>query len=269
MAMLEPTIPGFRVRVVGDDIAWMRFNAQGQLVGINPEAGFFGVCPGTSHKTNPMAMASFQKNAIFTNVAETEDGMYFWEGLEDEVKDKQVRMTSWLGEPWKIGDPTLSSHANSRFTAPAGQCPIIHPRWEDPAGVPIDAIVFGGRRPEGVPLVVESFSWAHGVFLGACVKSESTAAAEHAAKTIMHDPFAMRPFMGYNFGRYLQHWLDLEQPGRKVSHYSSSGHAPHSFADAQDLPRELVPPVARQVLLARLRRQHPRHRLDAAPLRGR
>jgi phosphoenolpyruvate carboxykinase (GTP) len=216
MAMLQPSIPGYKVRVVGDDIAWMRFNKDGQLVAINPEAGFFGVAPGTSMKTNPMAMASFQENSIFTNVAETEDGMYFWEGLEDEIKDKNVQMTNWLGEPWKIGQPGLSSHSNSRFTAPASQCPIIHPKWEDPAGVHIEAIIFGGRRPEGVPLIFESFNWAHGVYAGASVKSETTSAAEFSGKSIMHDPMAMRPFMGYNFGKYLQHWLDMEKPPHKV-----------------------------------------------------
>jgi phosphoenolpyruvate carboxykinase (GTP) len=216
MAMLQPTIPGFKVRVVGDDIAWMRFNEAGEFRAINPEAGFFGVCPGTNNKSNPMAMASFQKNSIFTNTAETEDGMYFWEGLEDEVPDKNVHMINWLGEPWKIGDATKSSHPNSRFTAPAAQCPIIHPRWEDPAGVHVEAMLFGGRRPEGVPLVFEAFSWAHGVFLGACVKSESTAAAEHTEKTVMHDAFAMRPFFGYNFGKYMEHWLGLNKPPHKV-----------------------------------------------------
>ena len=133
-----------------------------------------------------------------------------------------VEITTWLGEKWHIGDPGKAAHPNSRFTAPAGQCPIIHPKWEDPAGVPIEAIIFGGRRPEGVPLVFESFSWAHGVFIGACVKSETTAAAEHAGKTIMHDAFAMRPFMGYNFGKYLQHWLDLAKPPHKVNATNSS-----------------------------------------------
>lgn len=216
LAMLQPTLPGWRVRCVGDDIAWMRFREDGQLVGINPEAGFFGVAPGTSHKTNPMAMATFQSNSIFTNVAETVNGEYFWEGLEDEIPDKNVEIITWLGEKWKIGMPGKAAHPNSRFTAPAGQCPIIHPKWEDPAGVPIDAFIFGGRRPQGVPLIFETFSWKHGVFVGACVKSEATAAAEHAGKSIMHDPMAMRPFMGYNFGHYLQHWLDIEKPPHKV-----------------------------------------------------
>ncbi|GMT19329.1 hypothetical protein PFISCL1PPCAC_10626 [Pristionchus fissidentatus] len=218
LAMLEPTVPGWKVRVVGDDIAWMKFGADGRLYAINPEAGFFGVAPGTSHKTNPMAMESFQKNSIFTNVAETVDGEYFWEGLEKELKEKKgyteedlkhLEITNWLGERWHVGDEGKAAHPNSRFTAPAGQCPIIHPDWEAPEGVPIDAIIFGGRRPEGVPLVYESFSWQHGVLIGSLVKSEATAAAEYTGKQVMHDPMAMRPFMGYNFGRYLQHWLDL------------------------------------------------------------
>ncbi|VDN24790.1 unnamed protein product [Gongylonema pulchrum] len=220
LAMLEPAIPGWKVRVVGDDIAWMKFGADGRLYAINPEAGFFGVAPGTSHKTNPMAMASFQKNSVFTNVAETADGEYFWEGLEKELKNPasfgKVDMIDWLGKPWHLGDPSKAAHPNSRFTAPAGQCPIIHPDWEKPEGVPVDAIIFGGRRPEGVPLVFESRNWVHGIFVGACVKSEATAAAEHAGKQIMHDPMAMRPFMGYNFGRYMRHWMKLGQPPHKV-----------------------------------------------------
>ncbi|EYC36111.1 hypothetical protein Y032_0933g3103 [Ancylostoma ceylanicum] len=225
LAMLEPTIPGWKVRVVGDDIAWMKFGEDGRLYAINPEAGFFGVAPGTSNKTNPMAMASFQKNSIFTNVAETADGEYFWEGLEKELKEKknitdeqlrQIEIINWLGEKWHIGDEGKAAHPNSRFTAPAGQCPIIHPQWEAPQGVPIDAIIFGGRRPEGVPLVFESFSWEHGILVGALVKSEATAAAEHTGKQVMHDPMAMRPFMGYNFGRYLQHWINLGKAPHKV-----------------------------------------------------
>jgi phosphoenolpyruvate carboxykinase (GTP) len=194
----------------------MRFNETGQLVGINPENGFFGVAPGTSNKTNPMAVASFQANSIFTNIASTVNGEYFWEGLEDELKDKNVDIIDWHGNPWKIGYPTKAAHPNSRFACPAAQCPIIHPKWEDSAGVPIDAFMFGGRRPEGVPLVFEAFSWRHGIFVGACLKSEATAAAEDRGKTIMHDPMAMRPFMGYNFGRYLRHWISLEKPPHKV-----------------------------------------------------
>ncbi|XGW24077.1 hypothetical protein V3C99_005913 [Haemonchus contortus] len=216
LAMLEPALPGWKVRCVGDDIAWMKFGEDGRLYAINPEYGFFGVAPGTSKKTNPMAVATFQKNSIFTNVGETANGEYFWEGLEDEIKDKNVDMINWLGEKWRIGDPGLCAHPNSRFAAPASQCPIIHPEWESPKGVPIDAIIFGGRRPAGVPLVFETRSWLHGIFTGACLKSEATAAAEHKGKTVMHDPMAMRPFMGYNFGHYLQHWIDLNKGGRKV-----------------------------------------------------
>lgn len=217
LAMILPSLPGYTVRCVGDDIAWMRFNAEGQLVAINPENGFFGVAPGTNHKTNPNAMSALQRDCILTNVAETADGGYFWEGLEDEV-DKNIPITTWLGKPYKIGSKENypSSHPNSRFTAPARNCPIMHPKWEDPAGVPISGIIFGGRRPEGVPLVIEAEDWKHGVFLGAQVKSEATAAAEFKGKQIMHDPMAMRPFLGYNFGKYLQHWLDMEQPGRKM-----------------------------------------------------
>ncbi|CAP21760.2 LOW QUALITY PROTEIN: Protein CBG00466 [Caenorhabditis briggsae] len=225
LAMLTPTIPGWKVRVVGDDIAWMKFGEDGRLYAINPEAGFFGVAPGTSHKTNAMAMESFQKNSIFTNVAETADGEYFWEGLEKELKErkgyseeqlKQLEITNWLGDRWHIGDEGKAAHPNSRFTAPAAQCPTIHPDWEAPQGVPIDAIVFGGRRPEGVPLVFESFSWEHGILVGALVKSETTAAAEFTGKNVMHDPMAMRPFMGYNYGKYLEHWIKLGKAPNKA-----------------------------------------------------
>jgi phosphoenolpyruvate carboxykinase (GTP) len=216
LAMLQPTLPGWQVRCCGDDIAWMRFDTDGKLHAINPEAGFFGVCPGTNKKTNPMAVATYQKNSIFTNVAETVDGNVFWEGLEDEIPDKNIEMINWLGEKWKIGMPGKSSHPNSRFCCPAKQCPIIHPRWEDVSGVPVDAIIFGGRRPEGVPLVFECFSWEHGVFTATSIKSETTAAAEFKGKEVMHDPFAMRPFMGYNFGNYLKHWLSMKKPERKL-----------------------------------------------------
>ncbi|XP_076112406.1 phosphoenolpyruvate carboxykinase [GTP]-like isoform X1 [Mytilus galloprovincialis] len=215
LAMLEPSIPGYKVRVVGDDIAWLKFDKEGTLRAINPEAGFFGVAPGTNFKTNPNAMKTFQKNSIFTNVAETADGGFFWEGMEDEI-DKNMAITTWLNKKWHIGAPGKAAHPNSRFTAPASQCPIIHPDWEKPEGVPISAIIFGGRRPTGVPLVFETFSWEHGVMVGACVKSEATAAAEFKGKMIMHDPMAMRPFMGYNFGNYLQHWLSLNAKPHKL-----------------------------------------------------
>jgi len=208
MAMLMPKLPGWKVQCIGDDIAWMRFDSEGRLRAINPEAGFFGVAPGTNMKTNPIAVATYQKNSIFTNVGMTDDGAVFWEGMEKDVENPNI--TTWLGhENWKIGDAGKAAHPNSRFCCPASQCPIIHPKWQDPEGVPIDAIVFGGRRPHGVPLVMEAFNWEHGVMMGANLKSEATAAAEHRGKQIMHDPMAMRPFMGYNFGEYLQHWLSL------------------------------------------------------------
>lgn len=212
LAMMKPTLPHIKVTCVGDDIAWMRFDEKGQLRAINPEAGFFGVAPGTSHKTNPYAMETIEKNTIFTNVAETSDGGVFWEGLEDEIDDG-VRIKSWLGDDdWnKESRDRPAAHPNSRFCTPAKQCPTIDPLWEDPNGVPIDAIIFGGRRPAGVPLVYESFSWQHGVFVGASMRSLATAAAEHKAKLLMHDPFAMRPFFGYNFGDYLQHWLSFAE----------------------------------------------------------
>lgn len=215
MAMLTPTLPGWKVQCVGDDIAWMRFGEDGRLYAINPEAGFFGVAPGTNTKTNPIAMKTIQRNTIFTNVGMTEDGNVFWEGMEKEV-DADIGITTWLGEAWRVGQTGKAAHPNSRFCTPATECPIIHPKWEDPQGVPIDAIVFGGRRPTGVPLVLEAFSWEHGVLLGAALKSEATAAAEFKGREIMHDPMAMRPFMGYNFGTYLEHWLSMEQNGRKM-----------------------------------------------------
>lgn len=215
MAMMTPSLPGWRIRCVGDDIAWMRFDEDGRLRAINPEAGFFGVAPGTNRKTNPVAMKTCEKNTIFTNVGMTEDGGVFWEGMEKEV-DAGTNVVTWLGEQWKVGAAGKAAHPNSRFCTPASQCPIIHPDWEDPRGFPIDAIVFGGRRPEGVPLVYEAFDWQHGVLVGAALKSEATAAAEHSGKQIMHDPMAMRPFMGYNFGDYLAHWLSLDRPGRQL-----------------------------------------------------
>lgn len=215
LAMLTPTLPGYKVECVGDDIAWMHFDKEGRLRAINPENGFFGVAPGTNYATNPNAMHTVQKNTIFTNVAKTEDGGVFWEGLEKEVVG--VPVTSWLGETnWSKASGKPAAHPNSRFCAPASQCPIIDPAWEDPEGVPIDAILFGGRRPRGVPLVYEAQDWKHGVFVGASVSSEATAAAEHKGRSIMHDPFAMRPFFGYNAGQYLDHWLSMEKTGRKM-----------------------------------------------------
>ncbi|XP_072013378.1 phosphoenolpyruvate carboxykinase, cytosolic [GTP]-like [Amphiura filiformis] len=228
LAMINPTLPGWKAECVGDDIAWMKFDEEGRLRAINPEYGFFGVAPGTSHDTNPNAMETIKSNTVFTNVAETGDGGFFWEGLEKEV-DKNVDITTWLGHKnWHkdmlsdAGKKILSAHPNSRFCAPASQCPVMDPAWEDPRGVPIDAIIFGGRRPKGVPLVYEAFNWQHGVFIGASMRSEATAAAQDASgkampKVVMHDPFAMRPFFGYNFGDYLAHWLSFqEKPGYKL-----------------------------------------------------
>ncbi|XP_071092051.1 phosphoenolpyruvate carboxykinase, cytosolic [GTP]-like isoform X1 [Haliotis cracherodii] len=216
LAMMTPSLPGYKVTCVGDDIAWMKFDNNGKLRAINPEAGFFGVAPGTSMKTNPNAMKTVKSNTVFTNVAETSDGGFFWEGLEKEMTN-DVKVESWLGDrDWKKESGKPAAHPNSRFCAPASQCPIMDPAWESPEGVPIEAIIFGGRRPEGVPLVYESFNWQHGVFLGAAMRSESTAAAEHSSKQIMHDPFAMRPFFGYNFGDYLKHWLSFQQRQEKL-----------------------------------------------------
>ncbi|XP_066945525.1 phosphoenolpyruvate carboxykinase, cytosolic [GTP]-like [Macrobrachium rosenbergii] len=210
LAMMTPSLPGYKVECVGDDIAWMKFDEDGILRAINPENGFFGVAPGTSTHTNPVAMKTVLSNTIFTNVAKTSDGGVFWEGLEKEIPNN-VTITSWLGETdWSKESGKPAAHPNSRFCTPAGQCPIIDPAWEDPKGVPISAILFGGRRPEGVPLIYEAFNWRHGVMVGAAMRSEATAAAEHKGKVIMHDPFAMRPFFGYNFGHYLQHWLSME-----------------------------------------------------------
>lgn len=211
LAMMTPSLPGYKVDCVGDDIAWMKFDKNGQLRAINPENGFFGVAPGTSYDTNPNAMRTIFKNTIFTNVASTSDGGVFWEGMEKMI-EPHIEITDWLGNPWKMGESkTPAAHPNSRFCTPAGQCPIIDQDWEDPQGVPISAILFGGRRPAGVPLVYEATSWSHGVFIGAAMRSEATAAAEYKGKVIMNDPFAMRPFFGYNFGKYLQHWLSMEK----------------------------------------------------------
>lgn len=216
LAMMNPTLPGYKVECVGDDIAWMKFDSKGQLRAINPENGFFGVAPGTSSATNPNAMDTIYKNTVFTNVASTSDGGVFWEGMEDELTPG-VQITDWLGQPWKAGESkNPAAHPNSRFCAPASQCPIIDPAWEDNEGVPISAILFGGRRPEGVPLVYEANSWSHGVFIGSAMRSESTAAAEHKGKVIMNDPFAMRPFFGYNFGDYLKHWLSMEEQASQL-----------------------------------------------------